>query len=489
MRRTKKLNSENGVKNRITTLGLALTMLSVGILLTACQANLLLSEIRTRVHAAQTGGTKTPPAATYTVTYDANGAESGTVPVDNNSYEKGQSVTVLGNSGGLAKTGYNFISWNLKPDGTGPSYAQGDTLAIGSADVTLYAKWNAKSWHVVGSAGFSSGQPQDVSLAIDSLGTPYVAFTNVSVAPYAATVMRYTGGGSTGWETVGSVHSGTGNDRYTSLALDSSDTPYVAYSDGGNSGHGTVKKYSGGSWQQVGSTDFGSTKQVATTSLAFDSSDTPYVAYVETTSAPHYAYLSEFTGGSWTTVGSAAVSSSDAAGTSVAIDSSNTPYVAYAAVNSSNNPTVMYYGSGWEPTTGLPSLFIAATSIAVDPSDTPYVAFIDDGDVPWLYAYSGGKWNAIGSSSLSGLSASNYISLVIDSSGTPFLAFRDPGKSNKVTVLGYSFSGGYWRTVGASGFSAGAASYVSLSIDPSGTLYVAYGDGGNSNKVTVMAYR
>jgi len=79
---------------------------------------------------------------TYSVTYDANGATSGTVPVDNNSYAAGSTVTVLGNTGGLAKTGYTFAGWNTKADGTGTSYAAGSTFAMGSANMTLYAKWN-----------------------------------------------------------------------------------------------------------------------------------------------------------------------------------------------------------------------------------------------------------------------------------------------------------------------------------------------------------
>ena len=33
-------------------------------------------------------------ATTYTVTYDANGAENGSVPTDSTNYEQGQTVTV-----------------------------------------------------------------------------------------------------------------------------------------------------------------------------------------------------------------------------------------------------------------------------------------------------------------------------------------------------------------------------------------------------------
>ncbi len=79
--------------------------------------------------------------ATYTVTYIGNGNDSGTVPVDNNKYKKGDTVTVLGNPGDLTKSLYVLGSWNTSQDGTGESYEEGDTFIIGDSDVTLYAKW------------------------------------------------------------------------------------------------------------------------------------------------------------------------------------------------------------------------------------------------------------------------------------------------------------------------------------------------------------
>ena len=77
----------------------------------------------------------------FMVRYDSNGATGGTVPVDSNSYAEGETVTVLGNTGDLAKPGYILGDWNTKADGTGTSYVVGSTFVMGSANVTLYAKW------------------------------------------------------------------------------------------------------------------------------------------------------------------------------------------------------------------------------------------------------------------------------------------------------------------------------------------------------------
>lgn len=83
--------------------------------------------------------------ALYTVTYNINGATSGTVPTDeNNPYESGSTVTVLGNTGNLAKTSHNFNGWNTAANGSGSLYAAGDTFDI-TGNTTLYAQWEEVS--------------------------------------------------------------------------------------------------------------------------------------------------------------------------------------------------------------------------------------------------------------------------------------------------------------------------------------------------------
>ncbi|NBF40882.1 MAG: hypothetical protein GVY14_10745 [Spirochaetes bacterium] len=77
--------------------------------------------------------------AQYSVTYDANGADSGTVPEDQTKVE-GTDLTLATNSGELKQTEYIFDGWNTKPDGSGTTYAAGADYS-GDADVTLYADW------------------------------------------------------------------------------------------------------------------------------------------------------------------------------------------------------------------------------------------------------------------------------------------------------------------------------------------------------------
>lgn len=76
----------------------------------------------------------------FTVSYDGNGADTGTVPVDSTEYNSGDSVTVSG-PGTMSLTDYTFVGWNTMAVGTGTAYAAGATLVVGTADVILYAQW------------------------------------------------------------------------------------------------------------------------------------------------------------------------------------------------------------------------------------------------------------------------------------------------------------------------------------------------------------
>ena len=79
----------------------------------------------------------------FTITYDGNGNTAGSIPVDTTSYEQGASVTILGNTNNLVKTNYTFTGWNTQTNGNGTSYTPGQIVTMGTANVTLYAKWTA----------------------------------------------------------------------------------------------------------------------------------------------------------------------------------------------------------------------------------------------------------------------------------------------------------------------------------------------------------
>lgn len=94
--------------------------------------------------------------STYSVAYDGNGNDSGSVPVDVNTYNSGDLVTVLGNTGSLGLTGYTFNGWNTAIDGSGTSYLGGNTFNI-SSNTILYAQWLNTSPPIITSSLTASG--------------------------------------------------------------------------------------------------------------------------------------------------------------------------------------------------------------------------------------------------------------------------------------------------------------------------------------------
>ncbi len=99
-------------------------------------------------------------------------------------------------------------------------------------------KFDNGNWEQVGDAGFSAGGAYYTSLAFDSNNIPYVAYTDDGNS-YKASVMKFDNGN---WKQVGDVGFSAGVASYTSLAFDSNNIPYVAYMDGGNSNKASVMK-------------------------------------------------------------------------------------------------------------------------------------------------------------------------------------------------------------------------------------------------------
>lgn len=125
----------------------------------------------------------TPAAAaptTFTVTYDGNTPTTGAAPTDGTAYRSGQSVTVLGNSGSLAKSGYTFDGWcNARPAAGAPcsgmARPSSSTFTI-VTNVNLYAVWVANTLTVTydeqGGSSVTDGSTATGASIAASPGTP-----------------------------------------------------------------------------------------------------------------------------------------------------------------------------------------------------------------------------------------------------------------------------------------------------------------------------
>lgn len=70
------------------------------------------------------------PLGPYFVTYENGHGGTGNVPIDPTNYMPGFRVTVMGNTGDLVNPGCSFAGWNTQADGSGISYAPGQTLSL-----------------------------------------------------------------------------------------------------------------------------------------------------------------------------------------------------------------------------------------------------------------------------------------------------------------------------------------------------------------------
>jgi hypothetical protein len=93
--------------------------------------------------------------------YNANGATSGVVPVDSNTYNPGDSAIILTNSGSLFHDGSVFVGWNTAADGSGTNYRPGDSITMAAADLVLYAEWSVAE----------NVSPTDIEVSVKQIGS------------------------------------------------------------------------------------------------------------------------------------------------------------------------------------------------------------------------------------------------------------------------------------------------------------------------------
>lgn len=138
-------------------------------------------------------------ALTRTVTYNGNGSTSGSVSSQTKTY--GTALTLRSN--GYTKTGYDFVKWNTKADGTGTSYNAGASFTSEVQSTTLYAQWSIKTYTVSYNANGGSGAPSSqtktygTALTLSSTVPTRSGWTFVGWGTSAtATTKSYSAGGS-----------------------------------------------------------------------------------------------------------------------------------------------------------------------------------------------------------------------------------------------------------------------------------------------------
>ena len=106
-------------------------------------------------------------ANTYTIKYNGNGNDGGSTASSTHTVDLAKNLTV----NGFTKTGYTFIGWNTKADGTGTPYKDQQSVKNlayeNGATVTLYAQWSANKYIVVFNANGGTGKMEDQEMIYD----------------------------------------------------------------------------------------------------------------------------------------------------------------------------------------------------------------------------------------------------------------------------------------------------------------------------------
>ncbi len=283
-------------------------------------------------------------------------------------------------------------------------------------------KYNGTSWEVVGSAGFSPGQALYTSIAIDVNGTPYVAFQGSK-----GMVMKFNG---SSWETLGAEFSFFPL-RSLSMAISPDGTVYVLYNENLMANYGIVKKFNGSSWEKVGSTsNFSPSFPTLDRNnyITINSSGTPYVVCGGSGSL---LMVKKFTGSSWEDVGSGGISAGWADYASIVLNSDGTPYIAYRDRANGYKATVKKFnGDSWE-TVGIQGFSAGQanyTTIAINGNGTPYIVYRDyvNSYKATVMKFNGSSWETVGSAEFSG-SPVDHTSLAINDGGTLYVAYGNGG--------------------------------------------------------------
>jgi hypothetical protein len=171
--------------------------------------------------------------------------------------------------------------------------------------------WDGSTWSTYGDSSPASGPEfEDVftaSLALDSSDTPVIAYANYSYegSDYRLVirVKKWDAATST-WVSIGDLlNVGTGSVNYPSLALDSSNNPVVAWQETvGTSSNIYVKRWNTATsaWDSLGTTlDRVRASNAVRPSLVLRTDGQPVVAFEETYGGSQDVYVRRWTGTSW----------------------------------------------------------------------------------------------------------------------------------------------------------------------------------------------
>jgi len=399
------------------------------------------------------------------ISIDANGTPYIT-------YRESQSILYVKKFNGTSWTNLNVNASGIYPniaiDQNNQTY-----FVYGGGSKCKVLKYNGSNWTKLYTQGISDRTVEDVDIAMDSIGNPFVIYSDLSNGQKCS-VVTYNG---SSWVNVGNTFISSGSSKYAHIAIDNNDVPHVVYMDYAYGNKVSVQKYYNGNWNYVGTPGF-SNDVARLTNIAIDGNGTPYIVFAEGNLGN--ITVMKFNGTSWVNVGAPNISSGQVNYLDIAIDASGTPHVVYLDIAGGNKAKVIRFnGTIWVSVggTSVSSGQADNANIAIDANGTPYVVYQDYniGKKCTVKKFNGTSWVNVGQPGFSNQQA-NYTNISINKIGTPYVLYSDSGKNNRSTVMKYF--AGTWINVDSSGFSAGEVKYPSIAISNEGKVFVAFSNEG-----------
>ncbi|MBX2905499.1 MAG: Ig-like domain-containing protein [Taibaiella sp.] len=413
-------------------------------------------------------------------------------------YDGGQFVPV--GSGGVVGTGGNPCIQIAHDNRVYVAYyATSDGLTV--------RQFDGSAWSTVGTPGFAS--VSEFTMTLDTAGLPCVAFQD-GAHEYRATVMRYNG--ST-WVTVGAAGFSPVRPFHLTLVISNGGIPHLSYTDNilyfGDPIHGAVHKFNGSSWEMLGDTTF-SFDNAYKTSVAVDASGTPYVAYISISPVGTGPYgegirqdsirFARFNGTSWDIVNSLGFELQYAADASLKIGSDDVPYLVYLTgsdtytegspllYEQNHYSALKYDGMNWvslgyaggNPL--VPSPVFARCSWALNDHGVPYVAYLEDhiyAQGPVLIYPEDNEWKRVQTGQTLSRTGARAPEIAFDGDGNLYTAYISAEYNFRTVVRKYN--GHSWDFIGGPAFYPGMSNEswptgggsVKLALGSGNTPYVA----------------
>lgn len=301
----------------------------------------------------------------------------------------------------------------------------------GNGKKVTVKKYTENGWKTVGKEGFSARKAKNTSIAFDKNNTPYVVYIE---EPSKQIVVSKLVKGK--WTTIGSF-AGFGDD--VSLAIDSKGTPYIAYTYssknilcGMNLNGIIVSKYVKGMWKpefNIGS--LLKHNHYSEPSIALDDKDNAYVAFNN-----NGINVMKASGFRWNNFNLAyKPKKANVKHVSLVIDNKGKPIVAFQGDKGKAIVSRSGKNEYWEVSKDKAEYI----SLALDKDGTPYITFVDkkDGSKAVVKKFEDGKWTTIGDSGLSKAKA-KYTSMAVDSNGNLYVVYQDDANKKKATVSTYT---------------------------------------------------